>query len=72
MNQRLGNKEQTDSDQRGEEGSRIMGERKGRGKQRNRNRGLTGMDCGSGGHGVGEINGVKGRTTVNEQQEQKI
>ena len=33
---------------------------------------MGGIACGSGGHGVGEINGVKGRTTINEQQEQKI
>ena len=50
-----------------------MGERRGRGKQRNMNRGLMGtdnggIDCGSRGYGVGESNGEKGGTTVTEQQ----
>ena len=53
-NQRLGNKEQTDSDQKGS-GRGITGERRGRGrgKQRNTNGGLpdldNGRDYGSGG-----------------------
>ena len=46
-----------DSDQRGQ-GKTITGERRGKGKQRNTNRGLMGMgnggiDCGSGGVGLG-------------------
>ena len=50
-----------------------MGDRKGRGKERNMNRGLMGTDnegigCGSRGDRVGENNGVKGGTTVTEQQ----
>ena len=43
IEQRLGNKEQTDGDQRGQ-GMGITGERRGRGKQRNMNKGLTGRD----------------------------
>ena len=48
-----------------------MGERRGKGKQRNANRGLMGMDSGWidwGGDGVGVSNGEKGRTIVTEQQ----
>ena len=50
-----------------------MGERRGRGKQRNTNGGLSGMDnggidCGSWGDGVGESDGEKGGTTITEQQ----
>ena len=43
--QRHGNKEQTDSGEQGR-GRRITGERRGRGKSRNMNRGLIGMDNG--------------------------
>ena len=43
IEQRHGNKEQTDGDQRGQ-GMGITGERRGRGKQRNMNKGLMGMD----------------------------
>ena len=51
IEQRLGNKEQMVSDQR-EVGRGITGGRRGRGKKRNMNRGLMGMDndgidCGS-------------------------
>ena len=50
-----------------------MRERRGSSKQRNMNRGLTGMangeiDRGSGGNGVGESNEERGGTTVTEQQ----
>ena len=53
-----------------------MGERRGRGKSRNKNRRLMGMDnrvgihCGSRDEGLGraeESNGEKGGTTVIEQ-----
>ena len=50
-------------------------ERRGKGKSRNINRGLTsrdngvGIDCGNGlGHRAGESNEEKGRTTVTQQQ----
>lgn len=51
---------------------RIMGE-KGRGKQKNRNRGLMGMDkgwltVGVGGDSAMESKGEKGWTTTTEQQ----
>ena len=45
-NQRLGNKEQTDSDQRGGRKG-ITWERSGRRNKRNKNRGLMGMNNGS-------------------------
>ena len=50
-----------------------MGEKRGRGKQRNTNRGLMGtdkggIDCGSGGDGVHVRNGENGRATVTEPQ----
>ena len=46
-----------------------MAERRGRGKARNMNRGLMGMDSGGeSGGGAGERIGEKGRTTVSVQQ----
>ena len=48
MNQRHGNKEQTDSDQRGE-GRRITGKRRRRGKSRNMYKGPIDKDTRVGG-----------------------
>ena len=51
-----------------------MGERRGRGKQKNTNRGFMGMDnvgrinCGSRGDRLGVSNREKGRTTIIEQE----
>ena len=50
-----------------------MGERRGRSKPRNTNKGVTGTDnggtdCGSEGGRAGESKAEKGRTTVTEQQ----
>ena len=68
--QRHWNKEQTDSNQR-VEGKGIMGERRGRGKQRNMNRGLMGTDKRAGGEALNvRVGGVGLRwamgTTVTE------
>ena len=54
---------------RGERGGGLMGERRGRGKPRNTNRGLIGMgriDCGSEGSSVRVSNGETGETTVTQ------
>ena len=53
---------------------RLRGERRGRGKPRNTNRGLIGMgriDCGSMGGGTGESDRDKGGETVTKQQKIK-
>ena len=64
QNQRLGNKKQSDSDQRGT-GRGTTGERRGRDKQWDTNRGLMGIDNGGdwlgewGGRGWGEQGGKR-------------
>ena len=61
------------SDQSGV-GMKLIRERRGKGKQRNTNRGLMGkgnggeFDCGGAGDGLGESNGQKGRTAITERQ----
>ena len=58
---------------RGERGGGLMGERRGRGKQKKMNRGLMdrynggwGTDCGSEGSSVRVSNGETGETTVTQ------
>ena len=72
QNQRLGNKEQIDSDQKGREKG-VTGERKGKARKRTQIEDswtwtMGRIDCGSGKNGGGESNGEKGGTTVTEQQ----